>query len=925
MSLRDYARKRRFGDTPEPADDVPAARARRRGAQPPHRPIFVVQLHNARARHYDFRLEADGALKSWAVPKGPSLRAGEKRLAVQVEDHPLSYAGFEGEIPEGNYGAGHVLVFDHGVWGCDGDPLQAIAAGKLDFTLEGGKLRGGWKLIRTGKPGRGGKAQWLLVKRDDAEARDADANDLVEVEPGPASSAQAARKRAAPTTPGRKPVPAEQPSTPRKSQRPSVAGTRVAPKARPVAPRREARASTTPAPGAPAVARKTAPPRRNDAAWKKRALALDGAREALFPAAFKPELATLRPQPPAGDDWLHEVKWDGYRMLASLDHGKAMLRSRNGLDWSGDFPAITAALQALPVSQARLDGELVALDPAGNSDFALLQRVLQGSANVPLRYLVFDLPGVAGVDLSRTALLARKALLQALLQGAHPVLAYSEHVRGHGREVFAASAARGLEGIISKHVDAPYVSGRSAQWVKAKHAQGDEFAIVGYSQPKGARSGFGALLLATPDGAGWRYVGRVGTGYTDDLLASLHARLQPLRRKAPTLALPDHLPYDKRDRGDIHWVRPALVAEVAYRGWGKDGLLRQASFQRLRTDKTIEDLRMGSDTNAAKTGKHPAASKTVRGKGAPTTAAPAAKAKTRASPKKAATRSAQVQVSSRDRVVYPQAGITKGDVADYYAAIADRILPGLANRPLSLLRCPGGTGGECFFQKHHAGALGEHVRAIALAQKSGSEDYLYVSDATGLLELVQMNTIEFHPWGSRVDKPERPDTLVFDLDPGPGLAWAQVVAGARAVRARLRDVGLESFVRLSGGKGVHVVVPIRRGPSWDQARDFTSAFAEAMAAHQPLDYVATMSKARREGRIFIDWLRNGRGATSVCSWSLRAREGAPVAMPIRWEELGRVGGSAAFDLKRALKRATTLRQDPWQGYASLKQVLPKFE
>ena len=287
-------------------------------------------------------------------------------------------------------------------------------------------------------------------------------------------------------------------------------------------------------------------------------------------------------------------------------------------------------------------------------------------------------------------------------------------------------------------------------------------------------------------------------------------------------------------------------------------------------------------------------------------------------------RSSQVQISSRDRVVFAESGITKGEVADYYAAVADWILPDLADRPLSLLRCPDGAAGACFFQKHHADSLGEHVQAIALKQKSGTEDYLYVRDAAGLLELVQMNALEFHPWGAHVDKPEQPDTLVFDLDPGPGVTWKQVVAGARDVRARLQEAGLDSFVRLSGGKGVHVVVPIKRGPSWDAVKDFTGAFAEAMAAHRPLHYVATMSKAKRDGRIFIDWLRNGRGATSVCGWSLRARPGAPVAMPLRWEELGRVGRPDAFDLRKALKRAKTLKGDPWDGYAKTKQALPKL-
>ena len=896
MSLRDYARKRRFADTPEPADD--AGRAGGRGR---HRPIFVVQLHNARARHYDFRLEADGALKSWAVPKGPSLRAGEKRLAVQVEDHPLSYAGFEGEIPEGNYGAGHVLVFDQGVWACEGDPLEGIAAGKLDFSLHGSKLRGQWKLVRTGmRGGRGdGKPQWLLIKRNDEYAADVEADDLVEVEPGPESSA--ATRRVWDSIEGELVVP-------KTAAKPHATSSRATTKAPPKNARRK--------------------PRRSDATWKKRALALEGAKPRPFPPGFKPELATLREHAPRGDDWLHEVKWDGYRMLADLVDGKVKLRSRNDLDWTPDFPEIVEAIEALPVSDARLDGELVALGPEGVSDFALLQRTLQGRSNASLRYMLFDMPGIAGVDLSHAALVDRKALLESLLeQAGGEALAYSSHVLGHGEEVFAASATQGLEGIIAKRLDAPYSQTRNAQWVKVKHAQGDEFVVVGYTAPRGARTAFGALLMAVPDQDGLRYVGRVGTGYNDETLRALHAKLQPLRRKTATVELPDHLPHDKRDRGNIHWVRPQLVVEVAYRGWGKDGLLRQASFQRIRIDKTVEDLMATAKASKpTKKATKKAAVARSRQAAAPVKAAKAAKAAKPAS-KPAARRagaSPQVQISSRDRVVFPDAGITKGEVADYYTAIAGRILPDLANRPLSIVRCPDGATGTCFFQKHHAGTLGPHVHAIRLKEKSGADDYLYIDDADGLLELVQMNVLEFHPWGAHVDKPEQPDTMVFDLDPGPGIEWKQVVAAARDVRARLEDAGLQSFVRLSGGKGLHVVVPIRRGPTWDAVKDFTGAFAEAMATHKPLHYVATMSKAKRNDRIFIDWLRNGRGATSVCSWSLRARASAPVAVPIRWEELGRVGAPPAFDLHKALRRAKTLKQDPWEDYFACKQALPKL-
>ncbi|MGH8085692.1 MAG: DNA ligase D [Lysobacter sp.] len=829
MSLRDYAGKRRFDATPEPADD---ARGRRG-----HRPIFVVQLHHASVRHYDFRLEMDGALKSWAVPKGPSLRVGEKRLAVEVEDHPLGYASFEGDIPAGQYGAGHVDVFDHGVWSCNGDPLTALATGKIDFVLHGVKLGGGWKLVRTAKAAS--KPQWLLIKRDDAFAADLESDDLVEAltptgwkgrrPSGPAKPAKAAKKSAA------------------------------------------ALAKKTPA--------KKSSARRRRIDWRARAQALDGAKPLRGSTEIGPQLATLRQAPPAGDDWLHELKWDGYRLLARIDNGKATLRSRNGLDWSADYPEIVAALEALGVDDASVDGELIALDAKGRNCFSALQRTIEGSANATLRYVVFDLPTLAGINLADTRLDARKALLEALLAGIdqHGALAYSQHIVGYGAQVFAASKTQDMEGIISKAVAARYTAGRSHSWLKVKHAQGDEFVIVGFTAPKRSRVGFGSLLLATRERGRLRYVGRVGTGFDDATLRALTARLRKLARKEATVVLPAYLPFAPRD---VTWVQPRLVAEVAFRGWAKEGLLRQASFQRLRDDKEVDDV--GDQSTP--------------------------------------------RLSSPDKLIYPAEKITKQQVADYYAAVAPQLLPEVARRPLSLLRCPDGLKGQCFFQKHHADSLGDGVHAVAIKEKDGGhEDYLYIDDLDGLLDLVQMNTLELHPWGARIEDVERPDRLVFDLDPGEGVKWPAIKAAARDVRARLDEIGLQGFLRLSGGKGLHVVVPIAPGPDWAEAKAFCEAFADAMASQAPDKYVATASKAKRGGVIFIDWLRNGRGATSVASWSLRARAGAGVAMPLRWDELGRTKSGADYPLARALRRAASLRRDPWDGWdEAIHQALPRF-
>ncbi len=830
MALDDYARKRRFDKTPEPAGKP--------GTAGRHRPIFVVQLHHARARHYDFRLEMDGVLKSWAVPKGPSLRAGDKRLAVEVEDHPLQYASFEGDIPEGNYGAGHVDIFDQGHWACDGDPLEALAAGKIDFTLSGAKLQGGWKLVRTRMKGR--QVQWLLIKRDDSHAGDREADDMI----GPAAAGQA--------------------QTARKATKTSTAGKPGKAKAK--KPTRKA------------------PARQTSATWRKRALALDAARDGGLPLDFEPELAKLRASPPAGDDWLHEIKWDGYRLLVDMVDRVARLRSRGGLDWNDTFPEVVSAVQALPVADACLDGELVVLDDQGHSDFSELQRVIKGTSKAQLRYLVFDLPGLAGVDLRKAPLQQRKALLKQLLGSKAGILAYSDHVVGHGAAVYAETKKAGIEGMISKRLGSTYHGGRGGDWIKSKHEQADEFVVVGYTTPKGARSGFGSLLLATNDKGALRYVGRVGTGFDDETLRALYKQMQPLRRERAVLELPGHVSLAPRS---VRWLEPRLVVEVAYRGWGKEGLLRQGAFQRLRDDKQADEVFPqtvdASATDAQETG---------------------------------------MEITHPDRVVFEGADYTKADVAGYYRDIAPWLLPELKNRPLSLLRCPSGTKGECFFQKHYADSLGAHVRSIMLAQKSGREAYLYIDSIEGVLELVQMNTIELHPWGACVDAPEQPDRLVFDLDPGPGVAWPDVIRAARDVRDKLTQAGLQSFVRLSGGKGLHVVVPLVPKADWAQARLFCESFAQAMAAHAPQTYVATMSKAKRNGKIFIDWLRNARGATSVASWSLRARKGAPVAVPLRWDELGRIKRPDAYDLAKAKRRAASLSSDPWEGSDALRQTLP---
>lgn len=828
MSLRDYARKRRFEATPEPSGEAAGARRTRGG------PVFVVQLHHARARHYDFRLEVDGVLKSWAVPKGPSMRAGERRLAVQVEDHPLAYASFEGEIPEGQYGAGHVALFDQGTWVPEGDALERIAAGKLDFELQGGRLQGRFSLVRTAARGR--QPQWLLIKRSDPHARDTDADAMLEAAPEPGAGRGGAR----------------------------AAGRR---------PARKAGA------GSKRATRKTA---LED--WRARALATPGAKARRMPRAIEPQLATLRTRPPTGAHWLHEVKWDGYRLLAYRDDA-VELCSRNQLPWSHRVPHLVEALASLPVREAIIDGELVAVDAHGRSDFALLQRQLERRETADLRLVAFDLLYIDGVDLRDAAQRERRDLLSDLLTvAASPALAFSGHVEGDAASVLAASAEGGLEGIVCKRADAPYRSGRNESWIKLKHVADESFLVVGHTPPRNSRHGFGSLLLAQPGEDGLEYVGRVGSGFSDDALASIGRRLDALRSGEATVDLPAHVPFSPRS---VRWVRPELAVDVHTRGRGKEGLVRQASFVRLREDM---GGRATTPRAAARSGQE---------------------AKMR-----------QAKLSSPERVVYPDAGFTKQDVADYYKAVERWLLPELVNRPLSLLRCPGGIQGQCFFQKHHADSLGAGVHAVTLRESGGEDEYIYVRDIKGVLSLVQMNTIEFHPWGAKRTSPEKPDRLVFDLDPGDDIAWSETIRAARDVRDRLAEVGLRSWPRLSGGKGIHVCVPIRPGPDWETVKGFCEAFSKAMVAQSPMRYVATASKQARRGRIFIDWLRNGRGATSVAGWVLRARAGAPVAMPLRWEELSKATSAAQYDLARAKQRAARLRKDPWEGYAAMRQALP---
>jgi bifunctional non-homologous end joining protein LigD len=837
MSLVEYRRKRRFDSTPEPAPGSRLPRGRR--------PIFVVQLHHASHRHYDFRLQVGDTLKSWAVPKGPSLDPAVKRLAAEVEDHPVDYADFQGEIPKGEYGGGHVATFDKGLWTTEGNAEEQLAKGHLRFEMFGDKLKGGWHLVRTQKPAR--TPQWLLFKERDRYASKQEADDLLE------------DVACAPAKPAR----------PKTGKAAKVAKT--------------AKASSS----------SRGSPKRSDP-WGARAAKLQGARATNDPPSFRsPQLAKLSATVPAGDEWLHEAKWDGYRLIAQINRGKVRLWSRNELEWTKKVPEIVGALEALGLQDAVLDGELVA-GAGRQEDFGLLQAVLSGERNAVLSYLLFDVLQIDGVDLSRSPQYQRKALLAEILKPPPPHLIYSSHIIGRGEQALAMAIERGLEGIISKRADASYHGGRGDAWCKIKQRNAEEFAIVGFTPPKGSRAGLGALLLATPDpDHGWRYVGRVGTGFNAQLLADLPTRLGRDARAKPMV----HVAVDDPELRHARWVRPRHVAEVFFHGWGSQGLLRQSSLKAIRADKTADDLQEAGMRN------------------------PTEKLQPSPTEKKKKRSASAVTLSSPGRVVFAEGGITKAQVFDYYQAMLPWLLPELAGRPLSVVRCPQGADRPCFFQKHHTAGM-EHVGAVSIEEDSGERaDYLVVEEGTGLLEMVQFNALEFHPWGATAVSPDKADYMVFDLDPGPDVAWPQVVEAARQVRGRLEAMGLDSFVRTSGGKGLHVVVPLKPACPWTQVKPFAHAFAESMAASEPLAYVATASKKLRKGRIFIDYLRNGRGATSVASFSLRARPGAPVAMPLRWSELGRVKAGDAYDLVSARRRMERVKAHPWEAWTKVKQDL----
>ena len=876
MALDVYRKKRKFGVTAEPR----GGRIKRGGDS------FVIQKHAATRLHYDLRLELDGVMKSWAVTRGPSLVPGEKRLAVQVEDHPVEYNDFEGTIPKAEYGGGTVLIWDRGHWAPDKDPHKGLAKGNLDFTLEGEKLHGRWHLVRMRRRPGEKRDNWLLIKSDDDSARAPGDPDILEEQPKSVVSGRTIE------TIARAEGDAVWHST--KSVAENVKQIKKTKKTA----RKTGRTSG-----------KSKQPKSKSRAHLAAAEILRGKRArggSALPDFIPPQLAGLQDRPPDGMGHVHEVKFDGYRIQARLDHGKVKLLTRKNLDWAAKFQPVADAVAQLGADAALIDGEIV-VEENGISDFSALQDALKHTKVDRFVYYVFDLLHLDGVDLTGEPLIERKAALSGLLEGTdrNGTIRYSEHFEKPGSEMLAHACDLKLEGIISKRRDASYVSGRGDSWIKSKCGQNQELVIVGYKDATHLKGAVGALVLGYNEDGKLRYAGRSGTGFSQETARDLWKKLQPLRRKDPAFG---KLPEEERGRKGI-WVEPRLVAEITFRGWTAQKHVRHAVFKGLREDKPAKEI-VREMPMPSKTAKKPA--KKSAAKGAAKRAPARSASKADAGP---------VKLTHPDRVYWTDAGVTKQQLAEYYTAVWDYMAPHLVRRPLALLRCPEGVDGQCFFQKHAAsGLISERIRR---QRDSHGEELIYIDDLDGLLTLVQAGVLEIHVWGSTIDDVEHCDRLVFDLDPGDDVKWAEVNAAARELRDRLADIRLKSFVKTTGGKGLHVVVPIDATP-WDDAKDFSHAMVLAMAADAPDRYVAKMTKSIRTGRIFLDYLRNGRGATAVVAYSTRARPGAPVSTPIAWDELGPKLTPNKFTVLNIGKRLARLKTGPWAGIGKIRQKLPKF-
>jgi bifunctional non-homologous end joining protein LigD len=852
MPLELYHKKRNFKTTPEPRGRVHARK--------PKGLRFVIQKHAASHLHYDFRLELNGVLLSWAVPKGPSLDPNDKRLAMHVEDHPLEYGDFEGVIPPKQYGSGTVLLWDRGIWMPKDDPVAGYAKGRLKFELAGEKLRGGWNLVHSRSGKFGGDKSWLLIKEDDEYAREGADARIVDDQPNSVVSGRGLEEIAA------------------DPERVWHSNKSVAENVRTGGVR----------------------PRKVSLKFDKVA----GARKAADPDWIAPQLAQLVDAAPAGEGWVHEIKFDGYRMLCHVNKGRCTIHSRNRKEWTTQLPRLAAAMARLPVDNAWVDGEVIVPDESGRSSFQALQNAFAGQGAEKLAYYAFDLLYVNGHDLREVPLLARKQVLRQIVPGGEGVVRYSDHVQGEGATFFREACNVGLEGIISKRADSAYRGLRGRDWLKIKCEQRQEMVIGGWTDPQGSRFGFGALLLGYHDERGrLRYAGKVGTGFDEKMLQSL---TQELRKRA-TDKSPFADPPTGAEGRRAHWVKPELVAEVRFTEWTRDNTLRHPAFIGLRKDKAAKDVVREKPAHAPEEG-----------------AAPAAPAKRAGGHTRAAKSSddavviAGVPISNPDKVLYPEAKITKRELAQYYAAIGEWMVPHLEDRPLTLVRCPNGWNAKCFYQKRVKETLGEFLEPIDVPEGGSTATYMMANNVGAIVSLLQMGVLEIHPWGSRRPHLDRPDRIVMDFDPDETLPWPELNAAATMLRKLLDTLGLRGFPKTTGGKGLHVVLPIVPEHDWDTIKAFTQAIADLMVMTFPDRFTSKLMKSTRTGKIFVDYLRNAEGATAIAAYSLRARKNAPVSMPIGWDDLAQ---DVRFDFFNARNVPAKLRRrkDPWADFAALKQ------
>ncbi len=888
--LAKYRSMRDFKTTAEPSGG--GGKSNETGPLP-----FVIQKHAATRLHYDFRLGWRGVLKSWAVAKGPSYVVADKRLAVQVEDHPMEYGGFEGTIPKGQYGGGTVMLWDEGTWEPVGDADEGLRTGRLKFLLHGHKLQGHWTLIRMGgKAAQESKPNWLLIKEHDEFERTAKAKCITEEAPHSVVTGRdltqigeaedhvwdsrtglAADERKAAASKSQE-APAEKVREQKSSSK--SAGSKKKPESNPAA------------------------------------LKLADFPEEAMPGFIEPQLASSNPTPPVGHAWLHELKLDGYRIQAHVRDGKVKLFSRNGLDWTTRMASVAEALKTVQATSAVIDGEVVVLDEQGLSDFAKLQAAFDEKKPTALTYYCFDLLHLDGHNLRDAKLTERKKLLGIILEAADDdILRFSEHLEISGKEMFGEACRLGAEGIISKRADAAYTSGRSATWMKTKCIRQQEFVVGGFTPPSKGGDGIGALLLGYYDGKVLRYAGRAGTGYTQKTARSLRQQLDDLQQKtAPFAEVPSMA------QKDALWVKPQLVAEIQFRTWTDDGMLRQASFKGLREDKAAGEVKRENanpgDPADALAQDDTSASESPQKASRPSKR-PAQKPSTNS-------KHANIRLTHADKVIDTESGLTKQILADYYDAIADEILPHISDRPLSIVRCPDGSTGTCFFQKHVKPGLPNGTGSVDVPDKKTGkiEQYITISTTEALVGMAQMNVFEFHPWGSRNEALEQPDRLVFDLDPDESLPWKVLAESAEEVRKRLRRLGLQSFLKGTGGKGLHIVAPIvpEAAHDWQLIKAFAHAFVDSMEKDQPKLYLTKMTKAARTGKIYLDYLRNERGATAVAPYSPRRRAGVPVSVPFAWSVL-KEEAMPQFAVADFQNWIGHIRQDPWRSLPKMDQKL----